>query len=43
MIILIMGQATHCPVRCKAEDVPNENIVWQFCSQDGLGFGGEVN
>lgn len=31
MITLIMGHATHCPVRCKAEDVPNENIVWQFC------------
>lgn len=26
-----MGHATHSPVRCKAEDVPNENIVWQFC------------
>lgn len=39
-----MDHAAHPPVRCKAVELPNENVMWQFLyNQNGLAFSGEVN
>lgn len=39
-----MDRAIHSPVKCKAEEMPNENTMWQFLyNQNRSAFSGEVN